>query len=114
MSGAPQPTLESSRMGACVRWTRWEPRIKRDDMLSRSPFRMDPSWSFGQFLDELFGYYRGGGIEGTGYRLNAIRNWLSMVGRTRAVEAFRRLEADAGTNDEAELAASLWMSKRSY
>jgi len=75
---------------------------------------MDPSWSFGQFLDELFGYYKGGGVESTGYRLNAIRNWLGMVGRTRALEAFRRFEADAGTHDEAELAASLWMSKRSY
>jgi hypothetical protein len=37
-----------------------------------------------------------------------------MVGRTRAIDAFRQLEADASTTDEHELAKSLWMSRRSY
>src|SRR6266853_5318853 len=83
-------------------------------MASRTPFRIDPTWPFPRFIEALFAHYTGGGIESTGYRLNAIRNWLSMVGRNRAIEAFHTLEADAGTTDESQLAKSLWMSRRSY
>jgi len=67
-----------------------------------------------QFLDEVFAYYRGGGVEGTGRRLAAIRNWLSMAGRTRAVEALRRVEEESGGASERAIAESLWMSASSY
>ncbi len=80
----------------------------------RAPFRMDPTRSFAEFLEQLYSYYRGGGIQSTGYRLNAIRTWLSMVGRNRAGKALDELEGAAETNDAAEMAKSLWMSKQSY
>jgi hypothetical protein len=78
------------------------------------PFVINPSWSFLDFLDNLYAYYRGGGIEGTGYRLNAMRNWLSMAGRTRAVAALAELENAAETDDDEQIAKSLWMSVRSW
>ena len=80
----------------------------------RAPFRMDPAWSFSEFLEQLYSYYTGGGIQSTGYRLNAMRTWLSMVGRNRAKKAVDELEGAAETNDIAEIAKSLWMSKQSY
>lgn len=83
--------------------------------MSRRPFRIDPAWSFRHFLEELFAYYIGGGIQSTGYRLNTIRAWMSMVGRSRAVEALRQLEREAGIDDnDAEIAESLWMTPSSY
>ena len=83
-------------------------------MTYRSPFRIDPAWSFSRFIQELFAYYVGRGIQSTGYRLNMIRTWMSMAGRTRAIDALRAFEEEAGTTDAAEMAESLWMSKRSY
>lgn len=80
----------------------------------RQPFTINPGWSFREFLDHLFSYYRGRGIQSTGFRLNAMRSWLSMAGGTKAVEALRDLETAAETDDETELAESLWMSKGSY
>jgi hypothetical protein len=78
------------------------------------PFAINPAWSFREFLDHLFAYYRGGGIEGTGYRLNAMRNWLSMAGRTRALAALAEIERAAETSDKAQIAESLWMAERSW
>lgn len=80
----------------------------------RPPFQINPNWSFPEFLDNLFAYYRGGGIQSTGYRLNHMRNWLSMSGCSRAIEAIRQLEDEAESDDEAAIAASLWMSVTSY
>ena len=82
--------------------------------MARPPFAINPSWSFQELLVQLFRYYRGGGIQSTGYRLNAIRGWLSMVGRTRALEAITELERAAETDSDAERAQSLWMSESSY
>ena len=83
-------------------------------MAHRPPFRLDPTLSFPAFLEHLYSYYQGGGIEGTGYRLNAMRAWLSMSGRKKALKALQDLETAAETDDAAEIARSLWMSKRSY
>ena len=80
----------------------------------RRPFRIDPTWSFFEFLQRLFAYYQGGGVEGTGYRLNTIRAWLSMVGRRQALAALEELQQETGTSDDAEIAESLWMSRSSY
>jgi hypothetical protein len=82
--------------------------------MARLPFQIDPNCSFNQFLDKLFTYYRGVGIESTGRRLSAIRMWLSMVGRQRALEVIQVFEREAGDVTENEIASSLWMSKRSY
>lgn len=82
--------------------------------MGRPPFTVDPAWSFQELLVQLFAYYRGGGIQSTGYRLNAMRQWLSTVGRTRALEEIATLEQSAETDDEAELAESLWMSVSSW
>lgn len=82
--------------------------------MSRYPFTINPLWSFEELINEVFSYYRGGGIQSTGYRLLAIRSWLSMVGRTKALEAIEKLERTAETDTDAELAASLWMSETSY
>lgn len=65
-------------------------------------------------MEELYAYYVGGGIQSTGYRLNTIRAWMSMAGRSRAVEALRQLERDADTDDDQEIAKSLWMTRSSY
>ena len=80
----------------------------------RQPFRIDPKWPFSEFLQELYAYYVGGGIQSTGYRLNMIRAWISMAGRLRAVEALCQLERESGTCSEAEIAESLWMSRSTY
>ena len=80
----------------------------------RLPFQIDPAWSFFEFLQHLFAYYRGGGIAGTGYRLNTIRAWLSMAGRRRALAALEELQQETGTSDHTEIAESLWMSRSSY
>ena len=80
----------------------------------RRPFQIDPAWSFFELLQHLFAHYRGGGIEGTGYRLNTIRAWLSMAGRRRALAVFQELQQEAGTSDDTEIAESLWMSRSSY
>lgn len=83
-------------------------------MAGRTPFRYSSNWTFEQFLERLFAHYIGYGIQSTGYRLNAIRGWLSMVGRTRALAELERFEDQAPTRDEAEIAKSLGMSKVSY
>jgi hypothetical protein len=82
--------------------------------MGNRPFQINPRWSWFEFLNELFTHYRGGGIQSTGYRLNAMRNWLTMVGRTRAMEAIQTLELEAETDNEKEIATSLWMSESSY
>jgi hypothetical protein len=41
--------------------------------VARRPFKIDSSWSFQRFLDELFAYYRGGGVESTGRRCQTTR-----------------------------------------
>lgn len=82
--------------------------------MTRTPFTIDPAWSFREFLDNLFAYYTTGGIQSTGYRLNAIRNWLSIAGRTKALESLAELERAAETEDDEEIAESLWMSGSSY
>lgn len=80
----------------------------------REPFTVDPGWSFPEFLEQLYSYYRGGGIQSTGYRLNTMRAWLSMAGRAKAMEALEALEEAAETEKEEEVAQSLWMSTTSY
>ena len=80
----------------------------------RSPFRIDPTWSFFEFLQHLFAHYQGSGVEGTGYRLNTMRAWLSMVGRRRALAALEELQQETGTSNDTEIAESLWMSRSSY
>jgi hypothetical protein len=72
------------------------------------------SLPFSRFLDEVYSTYRGRGIESTGKRLGALRIWFSSVGRDRARAAIGEIERHAESNDEAEIAESLWMSKRSY
>jgi len=74
-------------------------------------FAIDPAWSFGDFLDKLFRYYIGGGIQSTGRRLNVIRLWLSMAGRARAMRVLEELETELGKTEIAEI---LWMSERSW
>ena len=80
----------------------------------RAPFRIDPTWTFRRFLQELFAHYIGGGIQSTGYRLNAMRAWMSMAGRAQSVEALRQYERDVGVDDDGEIAKSLSMSRSSY
>lgn len=83
-------------------------------MSNRLAFHIDPRWSFSRFLDELFSYYRGSGIESTGRRLSTIRLWMSMAGRARALAAIQDLEREAEGASDDEIAQSLWMSLRSY
>ena len=45
----------------------------------RESFTVEPDWSFPEFLEQLYSHCRGGCIQGTGYRLNAMCAWLSMV-----------------------------------
>jgi hypothetical protein len=78
------------------------------------PFQIDSTLSFPAFLERLFAHYLGSGIQSTGYRLNAMRAWMGMVGRTRAVEALDQLEREAHRNETPEIAKSLWMSPGSY
>jgi hypothetical protein len=59
-------------------------------------FAIDPAWPFRDFLDKLFEYYVGGGIQSTGRRLNVIRLWLSMVGRSRAILGLSDVEKEFG------------------
>jgi len=72
-------------------------------------FAIDPAWSFRDFLDKLFDYYTGGGIQSTGRRLNVIRLWLSMAGRARAMRGLEELENEFGKEKIAEI---MWMSER--
>ena len=83
-------------------------------MPHRPPFTLNPNWSFAEFLENLFAYYRGGGIQSTGYRLNMMRAWLASAGRSNAMTALQDIEADAETEDEGNIAKSLWMSESSY
>ena len=83
-------------------------------MPHRAPFIWNPNWSFGEFLENLFAYYRGGGIQSTGYRLNMMRAWLACAGRSNATAALREIEEKAETEDVKNIAESLWMSEGSY
>ena len=83
-------------------------------MPHRPPFTLNPNWSFGEFLENLFAYYRGGGIQSTGYRLNMMRTWLASAGRSKALAALQGIEEDAETDDDEKIAESLWMSASSY
>jgi hypothetical protein len=74
-------------------------------------FAIDPAWSFREFLDRLFNSYVGGGIQSTGRRLNAMRIWLSMAGRSRGMKALDEIEKEFGKDKVAEV---LWMSERSW
>ena len=60
------------------------------------PFAIDPAWSFRVFLDKLYGYYTGRGIESTGRQLNVVRMWLGMAGRARAIRALEEIESEFG------------------
>ena len=84
------------------------------EMGYRRPFRIDPTWTFRRFLQELFTHYTGGGIQSTGYRLNAMRAWMSMAGRAQSVKALRQYECDVGVDDDVEIAKALSMSRASY
>ena len=83
-------------------------------MANRPPFTWDRSWSFSRFLEHLFAYYTGGGIQSTGYRLNMIRAWLASAGKARATAALLGIETAAEARDDADVAKSLWMSESSY
>ena len=74
-------------------------------------FAIDPAWSFRVFLDKLYKYYTGRGIESTGRRLNVIRMWLSMAGRARANRALEEIEKEFGKE---EVSVALNVSERTW
>lgn len=74
-------------------------------------FAIDPAWSFRLFLDKLYGYYTGRGIESTGRRLNVIRMWLSMAGRARAISALEEVEKELGKE---KVARAMNFSERTW
>lgn len=74
-------------------------------------FRIDPAWSFRVFLDKLYDYYTGSGVQSTGRRLNVIRHWLSMAGRARAIRGLDEIEGEFGKDNIAE---AMNISKRTW
>jgi len=74
-------------------------------------FAIDPAWSFRVFLDKLYDYYTGRGIESTGRRLNVVRMWLSMAGRARAVQALEEIETEIGKE---KIAIAMNISERTW
>ena len=83
-------------------------------MPHRPPFTLNQSWSFADFLGNLFAYYRGGGIQSTGYRLNMMRAWQASAGRSNAMAALQKIEEEAEAENDKNIAMSLWMSESSY
>ena len=74
-------------------------------------FAIDPAWSFRELLDKVYGYYVGSGIESTGRRLNVIRLWLSMAGRSRATHSLVQIESEFG---KGKIADAMGISERSW
>jgi hypothetical protein len=74
-------------------------------------FAIDPAWSFRVFLDRVYDYYTGRGIESTGRRLNVIRMWLSMAGRARAIRALEEIEKEFG---KGKVATAMNVSERTW
>ena len=81
------------------------------EMGYRTPCRINPTWTFRGFLQELFTHYIGGGIQSKGYRLNAMRGRMSMAGRAQLVEALRQYERYVGVDDDVEIEQSLSMTR---
>jgi TIR domain len=74
-------------------------------------FSIDPAWSFRVFLDKLYDYYTGSGVQSTGRRLGVIRLWLSMAGRSRAVRGLEEIEKEFGKD---KIADTMNISKRTW
>jgi TIR domain len=74
-------------------------------------FSIDPAWSFRTFLDKVYERYRGSGVESTGRRLNVVRLWLGMAGRSRAMRSLEELEKEFGKDNVAD---ALGVAKRTW
>ncbi|WP_315766868.1 MULTISPECIES: toll/interleukin-1 receptor domain-containing protein [unclassified Bradyrhizobium] len=74
-------------------------------------FSIDPAWSFRVLLDKVYTYYVGSGIESTGRRLGVVRMWLSMAGRSRAIQSLDEIEEEFGKDGAA---GALNISQRTW
>jgi TIR domain len=80
-------------------------------------FAIDPAWSFRVFIDNLYVYYTGRGIESTGRRLSVVRMWLGMVGRTRAIQSLEEIENQFGKDKVAtvlNVSARTWKDLKTF
>ena len=62
---------------------------------------INPSWTLTEALDATYRFWGGYGIETRGRRLNYVRHWAGVVGRTRALSELQNLVTVSGGREKA-------------